>query len=216
MTKINPKTIIIFDGVIGAGKTSLAKKVSEKLNIKLFEELCNEDTTTLLDVFYKDQKRWSFTLQIHFLNERFRMIKEIQQNKNPQLASGILDRSIFGDRIFADLLNDDGMMTDEEFRTYETLLNNMLQHVKDPQLLVYIDCETDVAMERIKKRNRESEEGLPWNYLNNLNIKYKNWYNNYNLSKKIKLDATSYHPENEEDIDKICNKIVKKIRYNID
>ena len=108
------------------------------------------------------------------------------------------------------------MMTDEEFRTYETLLSNMLEHVKNPQLLVYINCDTDVAMERIKLRNRESEKNMPWEYLNNLNIKYKKWYDEYDLSKKIKLDATSYHPDNEEDIDRICRKIVKKIKYNMD
>ena len=105
--------VIIVDGVVGAGKSTLSEKISKTLNIPVFYELQNQTTMNLLEDFYRDKSRWSFALQIHFLNERFRMIKEIHKN-----GSGILDRSIFGDRIFAQMLNEDGWMTDDEFDTY--------------------------------------------------------------------------------------------------
>ncbi len=198
--------VIIIDGVVGAGKSTLAEKVSSKLNIPVFYELQNEETNTLLEEFYKDKKRWAFTLQIHFLNERFRMIKEIHKN-----GGGILDRSIFGDRIFASMLHEDGYMTTEEFNTYSSLLNNMLEHSKDPTLLVYIDCDLETALERIGVRGRQMEQSVDEVYWKRLNEKYTNWYNEYNISKKLSINAKSYHPNNEKDIDEIVSKIVDKI-----
>lgn len=194
--------VIVLDGTVASGKSILASKVGEKLNIKVFEELNNPDTYSLLDKFYQDKKRWSFTLQIHFLNERFKMIKKIHKN-----GGGILDRSIFGDRIFAEMLNEDGMMTDEEYRTYSTLLDSMLEHAKEPKLLIYIDCDVDTAIERINKRNREMELSTPRIYWERLNEKYTKWFDCYDISEKIRLDARGYNPENEEDIEKICNMI---------
>jgi deoxyadenosine/deoxycytidine kinase len=190
--------VIIVDGVVGAGKSTLAEKLSQELNIPIYYELQNQTTLNLLEKFYKDKKRWAFTLQIHFLNERFGMIKEINKN-----GGGILDRSIFGDRIFASMLNEDGYMTNDEFETYSTLLENMLEHSKDPQLLVYINCDIDTAMSRIKKRGREMEQSVDRYYWSRLNEKYQQWYNDYNLSEKISVDANSYHPDNKDDISKI-------------
>lgn len=193
--------VIVIDGVVGAGKSTLVQKLSEKLNIPIYFELQNQTTLNLLEEFYKDKKRWSFTLQIHFLNERFRMIKEIHRN-----GGGILDRSIFGDRIFASMLNEDGWMTDEEFETYTTLLHNMLEHSKNPDYLIYIDCDLETAMKRIKVRGREMEQAVDVNYWNRLNQKYQEWYDGYDLSDKIAIDANSYNPNIEGDLDMIIEK----------
>ena len=198
--------VIIIDGVVGAGKSTLSEKVSKKLDIPVFYELTNDATTNLLEEFYKDKKRWSFTLQIHFLNERFRMIKEIHKN-----GGGILDRSIFGDRIFAQMLNEDGWMTNDEFETYSTLLDNMLEHVKKPDLLVYIDCDLETAVERIGIRGREMEQSVDEVYWKRLNEKYTNWYNSYDISPKFSVNAKSYHPDSDEDISEISNKILRYI-----
>ncbi len=198
--------VLIIDGVVGAGKSTLSEKVSKKLDIPVFYELTNHTTTNLLEEFYKDKKRWSFTLQIHFLNERFRMIKEIHKN-----GGGILDRSIFGDRIFAQMLNEDGWMTDDEYETYSTLLDNMLEHAKKPDLLVYIDCDLDTAVERIGIRGREMEQSVDEIYWKRLNEKYTNWYNTYDISPKFSVDAKSYHPDSNEDISEISNKILRYI-----
>ena len=194
--------VIIIDGVVGAGKSTLSEKVSQKLGIPVFYELQNQTTMNLLEEFYKDKSRWSFALQIHFLNERFRMIKEIHKN-----GGGILDRSIFGDRIFAQMLNEDGWMTDDEFDTYSTLLDNMLEHAKKPDLLVYIDCDLETAMKRINHRGREMEQRVDEVYWKRLNEKYTNWYHTYDISDKLSIDANSYHPDSDEDINKIANQI---------
>jgi len=207
MSKNNKKPVVLIDSVVGAGKTSLSTKLSKTLNLKMYEELANDDTISLLSEFYKDQKRWSFTLQVHFLNERFKMIKQIHKNNG-----GLLDRSIFGDRIFAELLHENGKMTKEEFATYNTLLDSMLEHVQPPKLLIYIDCSVDLAIERIKKRNREMELGVERSYWEKLNEKYVKWYSNYNLSPKISLKADSYDCNNENDIENIT-KMIKEILY---
>jgi deoxyadenosine/deoxycytidine kinase len=195
--------IILIDAVVGAGKTTLSEKIGKKLNIPVYYELQNQSTMNLLEEFYKDKNRWSFALQIHFLNERFRMIKEITK-----AGTGILDRSIFGDRIFAQMLNEDGYMTNDEFLTYSNLLDNMLEHVSKPDLLLYIDCDLDTAMKRIKVRGREMEQSVDSVYWSRLNDKYTNWYEGYDLSNKISIGANSYHPDNENDIDRIVGEIM--------
>ena len=199
--------VIAIESTVGGGKSTLARKLGEKMGIKVFDELNNDDTYELLEKFYKDKERWAFTLQIHFLNERFRMIKDIHKN-----GGGLLDRSIFGDRIFASMLNEDGYMTNEEFRTYSTLLDNMLEHAQAPKILIYIDCDLETAVERINMRGRQMEQSVDEIYWKRLNEKYQKWYQDYDLSEKISIGARSYHPDNEDDIDKIVKLIETKIR----
>lgn len=195
--------MIIIDGVVGCGKTTLAKKISERTGYVVYEELQKQSTYKLLEKFYEDKNRWSFALQIHFLNERFKMIKDITNTEK----KCILDRSIFGDRIFASMLNEDGFMTDEEFETYDTLLNSMLEHCQMPSKLIYIDCNLETAIKRINKRNRKMELDTPISYWKRLNEKYNDWYNSYDLSDKVALDALSYDPNKMGDIDKIINEL---------
>lgn len=183
--------VIIIEGQIGAGKTTMGEILERRFGIPLYRELGNSDTLTLLDRFYADKKRWSFTMQIHFLNERFRMIKDING-----AGGGLLDRSIFGDRIFAELLHDDGDMSDEEFRSYTTLLDNMLEHAEPPALLIYLDCSVDAAIHRIKARDRGLESGIPRDYLEKLNSKYLLWFEHYGYSPKVKVDTEAYSISN--------------------
>ena len=192
--------ILYIEGVVGCGKSTLSEKIGKALDIPVFYELQNQTTMNLLEEFYKDKKRWAFALQIHFLNERFRMVKEIHKN-----GIGILDRSIFGDNIFAEMLNEDGYMTNDEYDTYKSLLNNMSQHIDDPNLLLYIDCDLETAMKRIQIRGREMEQSVDDIYWQRLNDKYQKWYSEYNLSDKFSIDANSYHPDNESDIIRITS-----------
>jgi deoxyadenosine/deoxycytidine kinase len=178
---VNP--VIVIEGQIGVGKTTMGEMMEQQFDVSLYRELQHPETHALLDRFYADQRRWAFTLQIHFLNERFRMIKQIHRD-----GGGILDRSIFGDRIFAEVLHADGEMNDEEFMTYSTLLENMLEHARNPDLLVYLDCSVDTALDRIRQRNRGLEAGIPREYLERLNARYLDWYERYDLSPKIKVD----------------------------
>lgn len=200
------KQVILIDGVVGAGKTTLGRILAKELNLKLYEELSDVDTTVLLDKFYADKKRWSFTLQVHFLNKRFKMIKDIHKHDG-----GILDRSIFGDRIFAEMLNEDGDMTDEEYRTYSTLLDNMLEHAQSPKILIYLKCGVDRAIERINLRNRGLESTVPRRYWERLNEKYERWYNEYNYSPKIEIDMNKYDLLNEEHLSKVLDIIMKSL-----
>lgn len=179
--------MIIIEGQIGVGKTTMGEILEERFGTPLFRELTNPDTLALLDRFYADKPRWAFTLQIHFLNERFRMIKEIFRT-----GGGSLDRSIFGDRIFAQMLRADGDMSDEEYRTYSTLLDNMLEHAQDPRLLIYLHCRVDTALARIRKRNRGLESDIPRDYLENLNRRYLDWYDSYDRSEKVFIDTEEY------------------------
>lgn len=181
---VSEPTMIVIEGQIGVGKTSLGEVLERELRIPLFRELTKDDTHRLLSRFYADKSRWAFTLQIHMLNERFRMIKQCVK-----IGRGVLDRSIFGDHVFASMLHDDGDMTDEEYNTYDTLLANMIEQVPDPKLLVYLDCSPDTALARIKKRNRGREAQISRNYLENLERRYLAWYDRYQRSHKMKIDT---------------------------
>lgn len=201
--------MIIIEGQIGVGKTTMGELLESELDISLYRELTQESTLNLLDRFYADKKRWAFTLQVHFLNERFRMIKQIFR-----AGGGTLDRSIFGDRIFAEMLHEDGDMLDEEFSTYSTLLDNMLEHAQDPTLLIYLDCSVDTAQERIKKRNRGLESTIPRDYLENLNTRYLQWYDRYDRSDKIKIDTENLPLEEPRGREKVLAMVRERLERN--
>lgn len=198
--------MIIIEGQIGVGKTTIGEILEQRFGIPLYRELGNPHTLSLLDKFYADKRRWAFTLQIHFLNERFRMIKQIFS-----AGGGILDRSIFGDRIFAEMLHADGDMSAEEFATYTTLLDSMLEHVQEPQLLIYLDCTVDTALDRIKQRNRGLESGIPREYLLELNDRYLSWYESYHHSPKIFVNTEAFHVENSTELEPVVRRIASAI-----
>jgi deoxyadenosine/deoxycytidine kinase len=192
--------VLVIDGVVGCGKTTLAELLEKELNLKLYAELGSQDTINLLDRYYANVTRWAFSLQIHFLNVRFAQIKEIHKN-----GGGILDRSIFGDNIFAEMLAEDleeggKGMTWEEYRTYSTLLDSMLEHAQPPTLLVYLQCGTDTAMQRIDKRNRGLESKVERSYWQRLNDKYEAWFASYDKSPKLVINVDNLdYVNNEED-----------------
>ncbi|WP_434757036.1 deoxynucleoside kinase [Borrelia puertoricensis] len=175
--------MIVIEGLIGAGKTTLGYVLSKEFNIPFYSELNSEFTLSMLDKFYKDKSRWAFLVQINFLNERFKLIKSVFKTKG-----GILDRSIYGDRVFASLLNDSGYISNDEYKIYLDLLDNMLEHSQKPALMIYLDCNVDEVERRIKNRNRSFETGIPREYLEGLNEKYLSWYNSYDLSPKLSFD----------------------------
>lgn len=205
---------IVVDGIIGAGKTTVARMVSEHLNIPMFEELKNDDLENtlehrMLNKFYDDQSRWSAIIQVMFLNERFRDIKSIEASN--QFA--IMDRSIYGDEIFAKTINKRGNMTDDELTIYQELLHNMLEHIKPPKLLIYLDVSIDTAMKRIKKRHRGSEaDTIPEDYMIDLRDTYEEWYDEFNLCPKIRIDLNeSALDENGEVNPKVQEKILHAV-----
>lgn len=203
------KNVIVIDGVVGCGKSTLAELIEKEIGIKLYPEIGGQDTLNLLDRFYAKKTRWAFTTQIHFLNTRFAQIKEIHRKDG-----GILDRSIFGDRIFAEMLAEDledggEGMTWEEYRTYDTLLDSMLEHAKEPTLLIYLECDVDTAIDRIAKRNRGIESEVERGYWERLNAKYTKWYTTYDKSPKIKINVAELDYANSEEDKKKVVQIVK-------
>lgn len=184
---------IVIDGIIRAGKSTVGAYLSKHLGTPLFEELRDDGKDTMaqrmLDRFYADQARWSAIIQVMFLNDRFRDLKQIERSGN--LA--ILDRSIYGDEIFAKTIHDRGQMTTDEFTIYRHLLYNMLEHIAVPHVLIYVNVSVDTAMERIQKRARSTEGDLiPRDYMEDLHRNYTQWYQEYTLSPKVSIDLNGH------------------------
>ena len=184
--KNKPNETIVIDAVVGAGKTSYMEMLSEEMKIPCFQEPVQENP--LLDKFYYDRKRYAFPLQIYFLNRRFEMLKQASEAGEPSL----MDRSIYGDMIFAKMLYEEGDMEKDEFILYRDLLTNMLDHVEAPKLMIYLKIDTDSAIERIKKRGRDYEQIVERDYWENLNKEYEDYFSNYSLSPLLVIEAAKY------------------------
>lgn len=167
--------IICIDGVVGVGKSTLGEILAEELGLHFFKEPVLDNP--LLDKFYYDKKRYSFPLQIFFLNKRFEMIKEAEK-----LGGCVMDRSIYGDIIFARMLMEDEDLSKEEFDIYEELLYNMLEHLNRPRLMIYLETTVDNAITKIKSRGRDFEQIVERKYWESLNNHYTDYFKNYNLS----------------------------------
>ena len=127
------KDMIIVDAVVGAGKTSLMEILSEEMGLQVFPEPL---TGKMLPLFYEDMKKYAFPLQVDFLNKRFRLIKDAQK-----LDGAIMDRSIYGDVIFAKMLHEQGNMSAAELECYLDLFANMMEHLPTPELVIYLKTE---------------------------------------------------------------------------
>lgn len=192
--KNNPNELIIVDGVVGSGKTTFMNLLKEELSLPGFEEPVTDNP--LLSKFYHDRKRYSFPLQVFFLNRRFRMLKDAGAN----LTASVMDRSIYGDVIFAKLLHEGGDMEKDEFDLYQELLVNMLDHIESPKLMIYLKCDVDTAISRIEKRGRDYEQIVERDYWERLNREYEAYFKEYNLSKLLVIDVKNYDLlENEKD-----------------
>ena len=183
--------LIVLAGTIGAGKSSLAAALGEHLGTEVFYEAV--DNNPVLDLYYKDPKKYAFLLQIFFLNKRFQSIKEAYKADN-----NILDRSIFEDELFLTLNYKNGNVTKTELDIYKELRGNMLEELegmpkKKPDLLIYIDVSFDKMLERIGKRGRSFEQIADnpelYEYYQQVHGEYPDWYANYDVSPKIRVDG---------------------------
>lgn len=183
--------LIVLAGTIGAGKSSLAAALGEHLGTEVFYEAV--DDNPVLDLYYQDPKKYAFLLQIFFLNKRFQSIKEAYKADN-----NILDRSIFEDELFLTLNYKNGNVTKTELDIYKELLANMLEELdgmpkKAPDLLIYIDVSFEKMLERIRKRGRSFEQITDnpelYEYYQQVHGEYPAWYDNYDVSPKIRIDG---------------------------
>lgn len=193
---------IAIAGNIGSGKTTLTTMLAKRYNwIPQFEPV---DDNPYLDDFYADMTRWSFNLQIYFLNKRFRDVVAISKSHD----TVIQDRTIFEDAcIFAPNLHSMGMMSDRDFDNYTDLFNLMMSLVKLPDLLIYIRSGIPNLVSHIQKRGREYEKSIRIDYLQGLNTLYENWISTYKGNLMI-VDGDRLHfKENPQDFKEITDMI---------
>lgn len=198
----NPMFVVVA-GNIGSGKTTLTKKLSERLGWKPhFESV--QDNPYLSD-FYGDMSRWSFPLQVYFLNHRFNTHRQIESLP----ASSIQDRSIYEDaNIFARSLYDQGKLDKRDYENYRQLYESMIQFLNPPTLMIFLRRSIPKLQERIKQRGRDYEQAIPVEYLTSLNEYYDEWYANYNLGKSLIVDTDELDfLDNEEHFDRLVKKI---------
>ena len=198
---------IAIAGNIGAGKTTLTGLLAKHYKWEAhYEDV--EDNPYLND-FYEDMHRWSFNLQIYFLNSRFNQIVEIR--KSPKTV--IQDRTIYEDAfIFAPNLHSMGLMSSRDFENYFTLFTLMTSLIQPPDLLIYLRASVPRLVEQIQRRGRKYESGIRLDYLKKLNERYEAWISGYNSSKIliIDIDKNNFH-EKQEDLREIINKIDAEI-----
>jgi deoxyadenosine/deoxycytidine kinase len=197
--------MIVIDGVVGVGKSTLMNILQEEGYVPFEEPVVDNP---ILEKFYYDRERYSFSLQIFFLNKRFKNIKDASKIKN-----AVMDRSIYGDVIFAKMLKDAGEMSNEEFDLYIELFENMIEHCKPPKLLVYLEVGVEEAMKRINKRGREYERIVERDYWEQLNSNYRDYFEQYNISPIIKINVDNMDFENNmEDRAYLLNLINEKLQ----
>ena len=198
---------VAIAGNIGSGKTTLTRMLAAHYGwTPRFESV---DYNPYLSDFYEDMERWSFDLQIYFLNKRFKDVVEI--NKCDDVI--IQDRTIYEDaRIFAPNLHDMGLMSTRDFENYNDLFDLMMSLVGSPDLLSYLRSSIPNLISQIQKRGREYEKSIRIDYITGLNEKYENWISGYDHNLLI-LDVDHLKFENDPDhfreiTDKIDAKLV--------
>ena len=197
---------IAIAGNIGSGKTTLTKMLAKRYGwTPRFEPV---DNNPYLSDFYEDMKRWSFNLQVYFLNKRFKEVVEISQSQE----TIVQDRTIFEDaRIFAPNLHDSGMMSDRDFANYSDLFDLMMSLVKLPDLMIYIRTTIPNVVAQIQKRGREYERSIRIDYLQGLNDRYEEWIKGYKGQLIIVEGDTLKFENNPEDFKVITDMIDAKL-----
>lgn len=184
---------IAIAGNIGAGKSTLTTLLAKRFGWKAHYEPV--DNNPYLADYYHDMERWSFNLQIYFLNKRFRDVVEISRSTD----TIVQDRTIFEDaRIFAPNLHDMGLMSDRDFNNYTDLFDLMMSLVKLPDLLIYIRSTVPHLIEHIQQRGRDYEQTMRIDYLKGLNKRYEEWVKQYK-GKMIIVDGDNTDFQNNPD-----------------
>ena len=198
---------IAIAGNIGAGKTTLTKMLAKHFKWEAhFEDV---DDNPYLDDFYHSMERWSFNLQIYFLNSRFRQILEIRKSgKNT-----IQDRTIYEDAfIFAPNLHAMGLMTNRDYTNYKLLFDLMEDLVGPPDLMIYLRSSIPNLVKQIHMRGRDYENTISIEYLSRLNERYEAWIQTYDKSKLVIIDVVNIDYVNSPEV---LGAIIQKIDAEI-
>ena len=199
---------IAIAGNIGAGKTTMTEHLSSFFNMEPIYE--SVDDNPYLNDFYQDMNRWSFNLQIFFLHKRFS-----KQIKLMKLKKGFIqDRSIYEDKeIFAKNLKDLKFMSEIDWITYKNLFNDMIQFIKEPDLIIYLKASTTTLISRIKNRQRNFEKNISLEYIHSLNIYYDQWISKLPKGKVMIIDTNDFNIFKDiERFSEIKSNIINKLK----
>ncbi len=193
---------IAVAGNIGSGKTTLTQLLVKRYGwTPRYEPV---DNNPYLNDFYADMERWSFNLQIYFLNKRFKEVVEISKSQD----TIIQDRTIFEDaRIFAPNLHDMGMMSDRDFANYNDLFELMMSLVGFPDLMIYIRTSIPTIVGQIQKRGREYEKSIRIDYLQGLQQRYEDWIAGYQGNLIVVEGDTVKFENNPQDLQTVTDMI---------
>ncbi len=198
---------IAVAGNIGSGKTTLTKLLSK--HYKWSTHFDDTDDNPYLTDFYENMQRWSFNLQVYFLNTRFNKIIEIHQSEK----TVIQDRTIYEDAyIFAPNLHSMGLMSTRDFENYYTLFNLISSLIKPPDLLIYLRASVPTLVSQIQSRGRKYENSIRLDYLKRLNERYEAWISSYQLGKLLIIDVDKNNfSEKPEDLSQVISAIDAQI-----
>ncbi len=190
-------------GNIGAGKTTLCEKLGKHFGWEVHYE--STDNNPYLSDFYEDMQRWSFNLQIYFLNNRYRQIIDILNGD----ITVVQDRTIYEDaHIFAPNLHDMGLMTTRDFNNYLDLFKLMTSQIEAPDLLIYLKADIPTLVKHIQTRGRDYEGSMSLDYLKRLNERYDHWISNYTEGKLLVINADDVDfKNNPDDLGKVINMV---------
>ena len=197
---------IAVAGNIGSGKTTLTRLLAQHYGwAPMYEDV---DVNPYLSDFYNDMQRWSFNLQIYFLNKRMEGIVDIQNSSR----NVIQDRTIYEDaRIFASNLHAMGLLSTRDFENYKSLFELMISLVRPPDLLIYLKSSIPTLVYQINKRGREYESAIRTDYLEGLNERYDEWFASYKDGKKLVINVDELKFEdNPQDLQTVIELINKE------
>ena len=198
---------IAIAGNIGSGKTTLTRLLAK--HYKWEAQLEDVVDNPYLDDFYNQMARWSFNLQIYFLNNRFRQILQIRKSGRDIIQ----DRTIYEDAyIFAPNLHAMGLLTNRDYENYKTLFDLMESLIQGPDVLIYLRSSIPNLVKQIHKRGRDYENSISIDYLSRLNERYEAWVHDYNKGKLLIVDVDKLDfVEKPEDLGQIINTIDAEI-----
>lgn len=181
----NPTPYIVIEATVGAGKSTLMELVSKEFGLVAYPEPVTNNP--YLDKYYHDKERYAFHLQFYFAKERIHHTKSVIASGVP----GILDRSVYGDYVFAKMLFDKGILSKHEFEIYTELMHEVLQAIAPPVLMIRLDLSVDEAIRRINKRGRSYEVIEKRSYWEDLRNNYEDFFSNYNHSPVLTIDVNN-------------------------
>jgi deoxyadenosine/deoxycytidine kinase len=195
---------ISISGVLAVGKTSFAEILCDLLGMNFLGELV--DNNRYLKLFYTNPHKYAFQTEINMLYNRWNQHEKLTKHKN-----SVQDRSIFEDPIFADVLHSDGILNNNDYKTYVELFNKVCSKLQKVDVLIILEADTDIIMKRIKKRNREMEKNITRNYIEKLQKIYKTKFKKKSLNYAKKVICIDWN--NDKSKVEIKNYIIKLNNY---